>query len=296
MSAWVARVSGVGRISTLPVRRVQALGSGHPFLSYAASPAPEAGPAPDVVTSPGTTAEAVAARARPADPVLRWPLTIPAVGQVARQGLDLADCTILVGDNGSGKSTLVEAIATAYGLNPEGGSTGAQHRTFASESDLGDWLTLERGAGSSKWGYFVRAETMHGLFTYLSSTRSESPWSRDPEFHTLSHGESFVALLGSSRFGKDGFFVMDEPEAGLSFQAQLHLVAELADMARRPRAQVLIATHSPVVASIPGARILELGAHGIRESTWQDLDVVDHYRRFLGGPRQYLRHVLDDPF
>ena len=208
--------------SALPVRRVDAvLPTEVPYA--VGSPAPAAGP--------------------PAAPA--WPATIPAVAQLLREGLELTDCTIFVGPNGSGKSTIIEAVATAYGLNPEGGSTGAQHRTQASESPLHEWLRLTRGAGSSKWGYFVRAETMHGLFTYLSATRSESRWSRDPEFHALSHGESFVALLGSSRFGKDGFFVMDEPEAGLSFEAQLHLVAELADMARRPRAQVLVATHSP---------------------------------------------------
>ncbi len=224
----------------------------------------------------------------------QWPASLPSVAQLLRDGLDLTDCTVLVGPNGSGKSTIVEAVATAYGLNPEGGSTGAQHQTFPSESPLADWLQLVRGVGASKWGYFVRAETMHGLFSYLSASRGDSPWSRDPEFHGLSHGESFVALLGTSRFARDGFFVLDEPEAGLSFEAQLHLVAELADMAARPKAQVLLATHSPVLAAIPGARIVELGEHGLRETRWEDLEVVGHYRRFLDDPRRYLRHVLED--
>lgn len=222
-----------------------------------------------------------------------WPETIPAVGQVLREGLELGACTVLVGENGSGKSTIVEAVAMAFGLNAEGGSTGAQHRTYASESALADWLMLERGAGAAKWGYFIRAETMHGLFSYLEGTRSESAWSRDPNFHHLSHGESFVALLGTRRFSGEGFFVMDEPEAGLSFQAQLHLVAELAAMAQRSRTQVLIATHSPVIASIPGARLLQLDRHGIRETAWEDLEAVTNLRRFLDDPRRYLRHVLD---
>ena len=65
-----------------------------------------------------------------------WPETIPAVGQVLREGLELGACTVLVGENGSGKSTIVEAVAMAFGLNAEGGSTGAQHRTYASESAL----------------------------------------------------------------------------------------------------------------------------------------------------------------
>ena len=223
-----------------------------------------------------------------------WPLTVPAVAQVLDRGLDLARCTVLVGENGSGKSTLVEALAMAAGMNAEGGSTGATHRTHASESPLHEWLTVVRDPGASRWGYFVRAETMHGLFTYLDTSRSESPWSRDPLFHDLSHGESFVALLGTRRFRGEGLFVMDEPEAGLSFGAQLHLVAELTEMARRDRTQVVLATHSPVLAAIPGALVLELGEHGIRPTTWDDLEVVAHHRSFLAEPRRYLRHVIDD--
>ena len=223
-----------------------------------------------------------------------WPLTIPAVAQVLDGGLDLARCTVLVGENGSGKSTLVEALAMAAGMNAEGGSTGATHRTFSSESPLHEWLTVVRDPGAPRWGYFVRAETMHAMFTWLDTSRPDSPWSRDPLFHSLSHGESFVALLQTRRFRGEGLFVLDEPEAGLSFAAQLHLVAELTEMARRPRTQVVLATHSPVLAAIPGAHLLELGGHGIRPTTWDELEVVTHHRSFLAEPRRYLRHVVDD--
>ncbi|KGN31003.1 ATPase AAA [Knoellia sinensis KCTC 19936] len=222
-----------------------------------------------------------------------WPVSIPAVAQVLADGLDLGSCTILVGDNGTGKSTLVEAIAMAFGLGAEGGSTGARHRTHETESGLWEWLRLSRGPGASKWGYFVRAETMHGLMAWLDTSRSESPRSMDPDFHARSHGESFVSLLSTKRFDGDGLFVWDEPEAGLSFQAQLHLVAELAAMAARPGAQVLLATHSPILAAVPGARILQLSDEGIEPVAWEDLAVVDHHRRFLDDPRRYLRHVLD---
>ncbi|MFC7490645.1 MULTISPECIES: AAA family ATPase [unclassified Knoellia] len=219
-----------------------------------------------------------------------WPVTIPAVEQVLRDGLDLGSCTILVGDNGSGKSTLIEAIAMAFGLNAEGGSTAARHSTHATESALWEWLQLSRGPGASKWGYFVRAETMHGLMTWLDTNPGARP---EPVFHARSHGESFVSLLSTGRFDGDGFFVWDEPEAGLSFPAQLHLVGELAAMAARPRAQVLLATHSPILASVPSATILQLSESGIEQVEWQDLEVVSNYRRFLDAPDRYLRHVLD---
>ena len=215
----------------------------------------------------------------------QWPLTLAPVAQVLRDGLDLSRATVLVGENGSGKSTLVEAIAMAFGLSPEGGSTNGAHSTRPSESALHEELRLVRGAGASRWGYFLRAETMHGLFTFLEELGGSS----DPDFHRLSHGESFIAMLRTQRFADDGFFVLDEPEAGLSFTHQLALVGALADAVREPGRQVLVATHSPVVASLPGATILQLSESGIEQVAWEDLEVVDHHRRFLAGPDRYLR-------
>jgi len=222
-----------------------------------------------------------------------WPATLAPVAQLLRDGLDLGRATVLVGENGTGKSTIVEAVAMAFGMNGEGGSTGARNSTWASESPLHESLGLQRGAGASRWGYFIRAETMHGLFTYLDGSRRDSPRSRDPDFHRLSHGESFLAMLATGRFGGEGLFVMDEPEAGLSFTAQLALVGSLARLVGQPGTQVLVATHSPIVASLPGATILELDEDGFHETGWQDLSVVDHHRRFLEAPERYLRHVVD---
>lgn len=234
-------------------------------------------------------------RARDASvPADGWPWSLAPVAQLLEQGLDLGRVTILVGENGTGKSTIVEAVAMAYGLGAEGGSTAAQHRTMATESGLHEALLLTRGAGASRWGYFLRAETMHGLFTYLDTSRedaTESTRTVDPMFHPLSHGQSFVAMLGTQRFAGAGLFVMDEPEAGLSFTAQLTLLAQLGELRDRPGTQVLLATHSPIVASLPGATILELDEDGYHETTWDDLAVVDHHRRFLAGPGRYLRHL-----
>lgn len=215
-----------------------------------------------------------------------WPFTLPVVRQVVTDGLDLAPLTVLVGENGSGKSTLVEGIALAYGFSPEGGSTYANHSSRVSESSLHEALRLGRGV-ASRWGFFLRAETMHGFYTYLE----QNPGNGDPEFHEMSHGESFLAIL-RTRFNEPGFFCLDEPESALSFSGCLALVGALHDIARAG-GQALVATHSPLVASIPGARILELGEWGIRETQWDELELVDHWRRFLDTPQAYLRHVID---
>jgi len=127
-----------------------------------------------------------ASPAMPADPS-RWPASVPAVAQILRDGLELpGGLTVLVGENGSGKPTVVEMLAEAYGLNPQGGSTQARFRTRDSEPGLGSWLIVEREPHQPIWSYFLRADTMHGLYTYLE----DNPGKARERFHELSHGRA----------------------------------------------------------------------------------------------------------
>jgi predicted ATPase len=106
--------------------------------------------------------------------------------------------------------------------------------------------------------------------------------------------------LLARKFRGYGFYLMDEPEAPLSFTSTLGLLARLDDL-RADGAQVVVATHSPVLTALPGATILELGEHGIRRAEWAELDLVGHWRRFLDAPASYLRLLgtsgpaADDP-
>jgi len=216
-----------------------------------------------------------------------WPHDVPAVAQLLAEGLELpAGVTFLVGENGSGKSTLVEAVAEAYGLNVEGGTPYGRHRTRESESPLASWLRLTRGAGGGRWGFFLRAESMHGYYTYLER-ENVGPGAR---YHAMSHGESFLEVIAANLDSR-GLYCLDEPESALSFSSVLALIGTLDDLARSG-AQVLCATHSPVLCALPGARILEVGDWGLRETSWDDLLLVEHYRSFLAAPERYLRHVL----
>lgn len=218
-----------------------------------------------------------------------WPYRLAPVAQLLDHGLDLpAGVTFLVGENGSGKSTLVEAVAAAAGLNLEGGSRNAQHVTRVSESPLHEALQLVRSAGAPRWSYFLRAETMHGLYTYLEDLGPGGP--PRPVLHELSHGESFLQLLGE-HFDRPGLYLMDEPEAALSFTSCLGLVGILDELARHG-SQVLCATHSPLLTALPGAAVLELSSTGYAWTEWQDLALVDHWRCYLDDPRRYLRHVI----
>jgi predicted ATPase len=215
-----------------------------------------------------------------------WWARIPAIASILDHGLNIpAGVTFLVGENGSGKSTLVEALAAAHGINAEGGSRDARHTTRVTESPLGDALRLIRTPGRRAHAYFLRAETMHGLYTYLQDEVD------DPgKFHERSHGEGFLELL-ETKFNGYGFYLMDEPEAPLSFTSTLGLLGRL-DLLRSMEAQVVVATHSPLLTALPGATILELGAHGIRRTTWDELEIVAHWRSFLGRPGTYLDPLL----
>lgn len=226
-----------------------------------------------------------------------WPATVPAVrafleGIGEHGGWEFSPgVTFLVGENGSGKSTLLEGIAEAAGLPAEGGSTNGGRATSRTESPLGEWLRIERGLQSSRWGFFLRAETMHGYYSYL-----EDIGGPNPAFHRMSHGESFNRILAEKLDPKQfvtGLALLDEPEAGLSFQSQLSWVTAL-DRMRARGTQVICATHSPMLTSLPGATILEFGDWGIRETSWEDLELVQHHRRYLEAPRRYLRHLLEE--
>jgi len=220
----------------------------------------------------------------------RWPATVPAVAQILAEGLDLdSGVTVLAGENGAGKSTVVELLAEACELNPQGGSAKASFRTGESEPGIGAQLWAQRGPGYPAWSYFLRADTMHGLYTYLE----ENPGRRPERFHELSHGEGFLEIL-RTRVSQPGFYLMDEPDAPLSFVSTLSLVALLYDLGAAG-GQVIVASHSPVVAAVPGARILELGHWGIRPASWDELELVATWRQFLDRPQSFLRHLLDQP-
>jgi predicted ATPase len=219
----------------------------------------------------------------------RWPASVPAMAQLLREGLELpAGLTVLVGENGSGKSTVIEALAEAYGLNPQGGSALAQSfRIRPSEPGVGRELTVVRGP-RARWSYFLRADTMSQLYTYLE----QNPGRRPERLHELSHGEGFLEIL-RTRVNETGFYLMDEPDAPLSFTACLGLAALLHDLTQAG-SQAVVATHSPIVAAVPGASILELGDWGIRPARWEELHLVGAWRRFLTEPASYFRHLLAD--
>lgn len=227
-----------------------------------------------------------------------WPYAIPAVRQLIADGaFDVpAGVTVLIGENGSGKSTLVEAFATVY---PRHGAESSSSipvtgpRPSEEDSPLHWQLRAQTHPLAAPGGFFLRAETLHAYLGQVDASPADRRAWGDERMHARSHGESFLAVL-RHRFTDRGVYFLDEPESALSFQSSLALLVVL-DQLRREGSQVIMATHSPLLAALPGATTIELGEWGMRPAAWEDLDIVHSWRDFLTAPGRWLRHLLDDP-
>jgi predicted ATPase len=214
------------------------------------------------------------------------------VARAMAAGLDLHPrVTFLIGENGAGKSTLVEAMAVAAGCNPEGGSDQLRFSSRASESALGAHTTLVRGVKRPRTAFFLRAEAMFNVSTQIEALPGSRAENLAPyggvSLHEQSHGESFLAVV-LNRFGDRGLYFLDEPEAALSTQNQLTLLARMHDLVRAG-SQFIVATHSPILLAFPGALILLCHEEGVEAVAYDDAEPVTLTRAFLGDPEQFIR-------
>jgi predicted ATPase len=220
-----------------------------------------------------------------------FPFSVPAMRDLAALDLD-APITLLAGDNGTGKSTLVETIAQAVGFAPEGGE-------YERAGELPPVPRAVHGVEPRmhRWnkprnGYFLRAESFFNVAAFVDEGGEFSPdvsLYGGVKLHEQSHGESFLALA-THRFGGEGLYVLDEPEAALSVTGCLAVLGAIV-RAAEAGAQFIVATHSPVLLACPGARIYELDEDGFRECAYDDLDAVRLTRGFLDDPERYLRYI-----
>jgi predicted ATPase len=177
--------------------------------------------------------------------------------------------TFFVGANGSGKSTLLEAIAVAAGMNAEGGGRNFTFSTQASHSSLHEHVTLvKRGVPATD--YFLRAESFYNVASALDQMGPNALDSYGgTSLHRQSHGESFLTLV-VERFGPNGLYLLDEPEAALSTQGQLTLLRRMHELVE-DGSQLVIATHSPILVALPGATIYALDDDGITSVSYDDV-------------------------
>ncbi|GGL38709.1 AAA family ATPase [Caulobacter rhizosphaerae] len=221
-----------------------------------------------------------------------YPFNLPVVRDLDRLAFH-PRVTFLVGENGSGKSTLIEALAMAWGFNPEGGSTNVNFSTRASHSSLSRYIRRVRGALRPIDGYFLRAESFFNVASYVEEIGVSGYG--DTPLHEQSHGEAFFALF-DNRFRGDGLYILDEPEAALSPQRQLSFLARLHELVLA-RSQFIIATHSPILLGYPDAWIYQASERGLDRVDYEDTEHFQVTRNFLNRRQTFLDVLLaDDDF
>ncbi len=215
------------------------------------------------------------------------PFNIPSFSQ----GIDFTlrrKVTFFVGENGSGKSTLLEALAECCGFNPEGGNRDHHRATFAERSPFAQALRLSWLPKVTE-GFFMRAESFYNFATYIDEVSNLRAYG-GKSLHAQSHGESFLSLF-AHRF-EQGIYLLDEPEAALSPQRQLSFLKIIHDLETPGHAQFLVATHSPIILSYPGASIFSLDGDAIVEIAYQETKQFLVTRDFLNSPERYFKHLF----
>jgi predicted ATPase len=224
-----------------------------------------------------------------------FPYSLPVV-----QGLSLTftkPVTFLVGENGSGKSTIIEGIAEVCGLPASGGSrneAGERHGPDQ-RSALGRVLRPSFSK-RPRDGYFFRAELQAHFASLLEQRRDDPDFRGDPfaayggqSLHTRSHGEAFLAVILNRM--KAGLFIMDEPESALSPQRQLTLLARMFELVEEGDTQFIIATHSPILLTFPGAEIISLDQVPPTAVALADTSHYQITRGILESPARYWKHL-----
>ena len=253
-------------------------------------------------------------------PTAGYPFDVPALKGVDQIEMDAA-VTFLVGENGSGKSTLLEALAVATELPTIGARPAHRDPSLAGPARLAERLRLAWQPRLQR-GFFLRAEDVFGFILGLREQRRELQreleatrermagasdyamglalgplrasmgamerrYGRDPD--ARSHGETFLHLF-RDRIVPEGLYLLDEPEAALSPASQMALVALMAEAVAQG-SQFILATHSPLLLAIPGARLLSFDSSPVEEVAWEELESVRLWRDVLAAPDRFMRHL-----
>jgi len=225
--------------------------------------------------------------------------------------------TIFVGENGSGKSTLLESLAIAMNL-PAIGSTDLENdETLNSLQLFADHLKGAWG-GKAYRGFFFRAEDYFGFAKRLNNIdkelgddivdfekrlsgsglklavgaiygQKEALQKKYGDLNQVSHGEGFLKVL-QNRIQPEGIYLIDEPEAALSPQRQLSLYSLIKNMATENNCQFIIATHSPILMTLPNSQLFEFN-ETINEVNYQDTEHFTILKQFLNNPEAFTRHL-----
>jgi predicted ATPase len=184
-----------------------------------------------------------------------------------------------MGENGTGKSTLLEAITRKCGIHIWEKPRRHIAHNNPYETRLADYISV-RWANGSVPGSLFRAETFRNFADFLDDVALCDPgrlkYHGGHLLNTLSHGEAILTYF-SGRYHIKGLYLLDEPETALSPTSQVRFLKILRQLEEAGHTQFIMATHSPILLSYPGAQIFNFDSPCIQEI---DYEQTEHYRLY----------------
>lgn len=234
--------------------------------------------------------------------------------------LDFEPVTILYGGNGSGKTTALNIIAEKLGLARDTlynrsnffedytklcsfetvGKIPKDSRIITSD-DVFDFMLnlrcINEGIDRRREELFEEYQEakyakfqMHSLEDYerlkkvnAARRNTQSKFVRNSlqdNVREHSNGES-AFLYFADKIKENGLYLLDEPENSLSPEKQQELLRFLEDSVRFFKCQFVIATHSPFLLSMKGAKIYDLDEEVADVKRWTELGNVRAYYAFF---------------
>ena len=248
-----------------------------------------------------------------------YPFNIPCIKNTTE--LDLSNkITIFVGDNGSGKSTLLKSIAY-YNNSINVSSKDINSSYYQEVRELAGKMKLSYDF-KTRSGFFFSGEE---FITYINNLKHMKEELRedlkrvdieykgksaftigqakmayagqlhalensyDGELKEKSHGEGFLSFF-KHRMHREGIYLLDEPETPLSAVNQYQLVVMITDLVRSG-SQVILATHSPIIMALEGAKIYNFTEKKIEEITYDEIESVNFTKHFLNNKDNFLNRL-----
>ncbi|UCF32064.1 MAG: AAA family ATPase [bacterium] len=201
--------------------------------------------------------------------------------------------TFFAGENGSGKSTLLRGICLSCGIHIWESERRRRLEPNRYEGRLHEAIDVQWSSQGVP-GAFFASEIFRDFSQALDEFAAADPgflrYFGGRSLVSQSHGQSIMSYF-RSRCRIEGLYLLDEPETALSPRSQIQLLRILAGACRGGGAQFIIASHSPILLSCPGALIYSFDGDAVEPISYEE---TDHYRvyhdfmldrnRYLAGP------------
>lgn len=202
-----------------------------------------------------------------------YPFGVFAANQL--HALSFSEITILYGNNGSGKSTVLNLRALNDGVDRK------------REQVFDEWIENRNAKFQMK--SLDDYEQLKKVVAARSKTQSR--YVRESIGNNViehSNGESALQYF-SEKIKDNGLYLLDEPENSLSPQRQMELLEFIQNSVRFFGCQFIIATHSPFLLALRGARIYDLDETPVDIKKWTELEGVRTYFDFFEQHRDEFR-------